>query len=87
MAEKDIISKRVIRRIAVDLATFLLDLAIDADSLELIETELYRKEGRRADLVARVRSSVDVRELILHIEIQNDNHPHDTLETIDRGGQ
>jgi len=72
MAEKDIISKEAIRRIAVDLAVFLLDLNIDPDSLELIETESRRIEDRRADLVARVRST-DGGEFILHIEIQNDN--------------
>jgi len=75
MADKDIISKRVIRRLAVDLATFLLDLPIDPDSLELIETERHRIEERRADLVARVCGSNDEKEFILHIEIQNDNHP------------
>ena len=75
MADKDIISKRVIRRIAVDLATFLLDLSIDPDSLELIETERHRIEERRADLVARVRGSIDDREFIMHIEIQSTNHP------------
>ena len=45
MADKDIISKEAIRRIAVDLATLLLDLSIDADSLELIETQPNRTSG------------------------------------------
>ena len=74
MTKKDIISKEAIRRIAVDLAVFLLGLNIDPDSLELIETETRRIEDRRADLVARVRST-DGGEFILHIEIQNDNDP------------
>ena len=73
MADKDIISKEAIRNIAVDLATFLLGLSIDPDSLELIETETRRIEERRADLVARVRGK-DGREFTLHIEIQNNNH-------------
>nr|VFJ44329.1 MAG: hypothetical protein BECKFW1821A_GA0114235_100651 [Candidatus Kentron sp. FW]VFJ57869.1 MAG: hypothetical protein BECKFW1821B_GA0114236_103721 [Candidatus Kentron sp. FW] len=34
MADKDIISKETIRRLAVDLATHLLKLPIDPDSLE-----------------------------------------------------
>ena len=53
----------------------LLDLSIDPDSLELIETSSRRIEERRADLVARVRDGNDGREFILHIEIQNNNHP------------
>jgi hypothetical protein len=34
MGEKDIVSKQIVRRLAVDLATYLLKLDIDADSLE-----------------------------------------------------
>jgi len=75
MADKDIVSKEAVRRIAVDLATFLLDLTIDPDSLELLETESRRIEERRADLVARVRSEENGTPFILHIEIQNNNHP------------
>ena len=81
MADKDIISKEAIRRIAVDLATLLLDLNIDPDSLELIETEARRIEARRTDLVAQVRSG-DGQEFILHIEIQNNNHPRMPLRML-----
>jgi hypothetical protein len=74
MGEKDIISKEVIRHLAVDLATYLLQLDIDPDSLQLIETEQQRVEDRRADLVARVRERGG-ESFILHIEIQNNNDP------------
>jgi len=82
MAHKDIISKEAVRRIAVDLANLLLDLAIDPDSLELIETETRRIEDRRADLVARVRGQGDEPAFILHIEIQSDNHPQMALRML-----
>ncbi len=58
---------------ALDLATYLLKLDIDADSLELIETEQQRVEDHRADLVAKVRSRASDENFILHIEIQNNN--------------
>jgi hypothetical protein len=74
MGEKDIISKEVIRHLAVDLATYLLQLDIDPDSLQLIETEQQRVEDRRADLVARVCERGG-EPFILHIEIQNNNDP------------
>ena len=73
MGNKDIVSKQVIRHLAVDLATYLLKLDIDADSLELLETEQQRIEDRRADLVARVRLRDSGQPFILHIEIQNNN--------------
>jgi len=42
MGDKDIISKQVIRHLAVDVATYLLKLDIDADSLEMLETARQR---------------------------------------------
>ncbi len=42
MGKKDIVSKEAIKRIAVDLATILLDLNIDPETLELLETEKQR---------------------------------------------
>nr|VFJ86460.1 MAG: protein of unknown function (DUF4351) [Candidatus Kentron sp. LFY] len=72
MAEKDIISKETIRRLAVDLATHLLELPIDPDSLEVLATEQRRIEDRRADLVARLRDR-DGEPFLLHVEIQNNN--------------
>ena len=75
MGKKDIISKQAITHIAVDLATYLLKLDIEADSLELLTTEQQRIEDRRADLVARVIDRGKGTPFILHIEIQNDNDP------------
>ena len=72
MADKDIISKETIRRLAVDLATHLLELPIDPDSLEVLATEQRRIEDRRADLVARLRDC-DGEPFLLHVEIQNNN--------------
>ena len=71
MAKKDIISKQLIQRIAVDLAVYLLKLDINSEDLELLATEQQRVEDRRADLVAKVRQAKS--EFILHIEIQNNN--------------
>lgn len=70
MGEKDIISKRIFKRILVDVATYLFELELD--SAELLETEQQRIEDRRADLCARV---VDTHQnaFILHLEIQNQN--------------
>lgn len=38
MGDKDMIGKQVIRHIEVDVATYLLKLDIDPDSLEILET-------------------------------------------------
>lgn len=72
MGDKDVVSKEAVRRIAIDLATYLLGLDIDPDSLEVLETETRRIEDRRADLVARLRNRAGEAS-ILHIEIQNNN--------------
>lgn len=71
MGQKDIISKQLIQRIAVDLAVYLLKLDIQFDDLELLPTEQQRVEDRRADVVARVTQPGET--FILHIEIQNNN--------------
>ncbi len=71
MAQKDLISKQLIQRIAVDLAVYLLKLDIRSEDLELLATEQQRVEDRRADLVAKVKQADT--EFILHIEIQNNN--------------
>ena len=73
MAKKDIISKQLIQRIAVDIAVYLLKLDIKSEDLELLATEQQRVEDRRADLVAKVKQQDN--EYILHIEIQNNNDP------------
>ena len=71
MGQKDIISKQLIQRIAVDLAVYLLGLKIGFDDLELLSSENLRVEERRADLVAKVTQNHQ--SFILHIEIQNNN--------------
>jgi len=72
MADKDIISKETFRRLAVDLATHLLKLPIDPDSLEVLPTEQQRVEDRRADLVVKLRER-ERDPFLLHMEIQNNN--------------
>nr|VFJ50624.1 MAG: hypothetical protein BECKDK2373B_GA0170837_10304 [Candidatus Kentron sp. DK] len=72
MPDKDIVSKETIRRLAVDLATWLLKLPIDPDSLEVLATEHQRVEDRRADLVVKLRDR-EGESFLLHIEIQSNN--------------
>ena len=70
MASKDLISKQLLKRLLVDFGTQLFKLNIvDA---ELLSSEQPRVEGKRADLVARVKNA-DGESYILHVEIQNDN--------------
>ena len=70
MAQKDIISKQIFKRIFVDIATYIFKL--DLKNVELIETEQQRIEDRRADLVASVTDSAG-KAFIVHLEIQNQN--------------
>ncbi|NOQ35714.1 MAG: hypothetical protein GQ569_07435 [Methylococcaceae bacterium] len=72
MAEKDIISKQSIKRIAVDIAIHLLHLEIDPNDVELLTTEQQRVEDRRADLVVKLKLK-NKQPFILHIEIQSSN--------------
>ncbi|MBT6479029.1 MAG: DUF4351 domain-containing protein [Gammaproteobacteria bacterium] len=67
--EKDIVSKQILKRIAVDIAQILFHLKVD--EAEILETEYQRTEERRADLVARMKGEDGP--FILHIEIQNSN--------------
>jgi predicted transposase YdaD len=71
MGQKDVISKHLIKRLAVDLAVYLLGLDIAYDEVELLSTEQHRVEDRRADLLVKVTNQQEV--FILHVEIQNDN--------------
>ena len=73
MQTKDIISKQTIGHLAGDIATLLLGLDIDTNSVELLDTEQQRVEIRRADLVARMHQRVNGTSFILHLEIQNSN--------------
>ena len=70
MPPKDIVSKDILKRIAVDIAQVLLDLEVE--QAEIIDTDYQRVEDRHADLVALMSGAAG--RFILHIEIQNDNH-------------
>ena len=73
MPNKDLISKKILKRILVEFSTQLFGLNIvDAEPLD---TEQPRIEGKRADLVARVKDG-EGKSYILHVEIQNDNQAH-----------
>ena len=70
MTAKDIISRDTLKRLTTDLARHLL--GIEAEAVELLETQNQRVEDRRADLVARMRAT-DASEFLLHVEIANNN--------------
>ncbi|WP_295388399.1 hypothetical protein [uncultured Thiodictyon sp.] len=70
MTDKDIISRDTLKRLTTDLARHLL--GIEAEAVELLETQNQRIEDRRADLVARMRAR-DGQEFLLHVEIANNN--------------
>ena len=53
MSQKDIVSKDILKRLLLDMATYLLRL--DLVDAELLSTEAQRIEDRRADLVAPSR--------------------------------
>ena len=73
MPNKDLISKKILKRILVEFSTQLFELNIvDAEPLD---TEQPRIEGKRADLVARIKD-IEGKSYILHVEIQNDNQAH-----------
>lgn len=75
---KDITSKVLLKRMAADMANLLLNLDVEPDSVELLETEKERVEQRRADLVIRARPRQSQEKVILHIEIQNNNQANIT---------
>nr|VFK37662.1 MAG: hypothetical protein BECKSD772F_GA0070984_101732 [Candidatus Kentron sp. SD]VFK41324.1 MAG: hypothetical protein BECKSD772E_GA0070983_101127 [Candidatus Kentron sp. SD] len=72
VADKDILSKKIIGKLAAHLAIHLLDLPIDPNFQEAMGTEHQRIEDRRADLVVKLRDP-DGAPFLLHIEIQNNN--------------
>ena len=69
MGNKDIISKKLLKRLALDIARILFELEVD--DAEILETEYQTIEDRRADIVARMKGEGE--NFILHIEIQNGN--------------
>ena len=72
MMAKDIIGRDTLKRLTNDLARHIFGL--DAEAVELLETQHQRVEDRRADLVARMRGK-DGEEFLLHAEIANNNLP------------
>ncbi len=66
--KKDIISKEILKHIARDISTHILHIDIKND-MELIDKEFTRIETRNSDLIFKNGNE------IIHIEIQNDNHP------------
>lgn len=66
--KKDIISKEILKHIARDLSTHILHIDIK-DDMELIDKEFTRIEKRDANLIFKNGDE------IIHIEIQNNNHP------------
>lgn len=69
MGDNDIVSKDVLKRIAVNIARVLLHLQVD--QVEIIDTEHGRIEDRRSDLVALMSGAEG--QFIMHVEIQNGN--------------
>jgi len=73
MGNKDIISKQVLRQLAVDIANRLLNLEVDTQAVDVLESEFQRIESRHADLVVRLKEAKTKKPFILHLEIQNNN--------------
>ncbi len=65
--QKDIITKKTIKRLLKELAKYILGLKIS--HISFIDKELQRIEKREADIVAKCK--INNIEEILHIEIQN----------------
>jgi len=66
--KKDTISKEILKSIVKDISKYFLKIEIN--EIEFIQTNTQRIESRDADIVAKVNS-----DFILHLEIQNNNHP------------
>ena len=79
MQSKDLISKQLIKRLLVDFGNQLFGLNIA--EAELLSSEQPRIEGKRADLVARVKNKQG-ENYILHVEIQNDNRANMPLRML-----
>jgi len=60
----------MLKRLTTDLARRLLSL--DAEAVQVLETQNQRVEDRRADRVVRMRGT-DGEKFLLHIEIANNN--------------
>lgn len=69
MGSKDIVSRHLLKRIVADLSHYLFHLELK--NIEVLETQYQRVEERRADIV--VKAHLEGKELLVHIEVQNDN--------------
>jgi hypothetical protein len=50
MGKKDIISKSILKHLALDLATILLKLEIDPDRIEILDTRMKSLEVSRVSI-------------------------------------
>jgi predicted transposase/invertase (TIGR01784 family) len=66
--KKDIVTKDIIKEIARDISTYMLDIKL-SDEITLIDKEFTRVEKRDSDIVF-----INGADKIVHIEIQNDHH-------------
>lgn len=66
--KKDIVTKDIIKEIAKDIATYLLNVEIKGE-IYLIDKEFTRVEKRDSDIVFKYGNKQ-----IIHIEIQNNHH-------------
>jgi len=78
VGNKDVISKKLLKRIVQDIAKYLLHR--DLSTLEILDTEFQRIEDRRADLLVKAKQSEH--EFLLHIEVQNNNDPQMLLRML-----
>lgn len=75
MGQKDIVTKEIIKEIGRDIALYMLGIPIEGD-VELIDKEWTRVEKRESDIVFKYDNQ------IIHIEIQNNNHPQMELRML-----
>jgi len=68
MGHKDIVSKEILKNIARDISKHILHIDIK-DDMEIIDKEFTRVESRDSDILYKNGDEV------IHIEIQNNNHP------------
>jgi len=68
MGQKDIVAKEMIKEIGRDIALYMLGIDVNSE-VELIDKEWTRVEKRESDIVFKYDNK------IVHIEIQNNNHP------------
>jgi hypothetical protein len=68
MGQKDIVAKDMIKEIGRDIALYMLGIDVNSE-VELVDKEWTRIEKRESDIVFKYDNK------IVHIEIQNNNHP------------